>query len=1091
MLIDKYTELPYCPLKGQSNQVFGMGKSKGGRAAGHAGGSPQNRNASNIRAGGHHFDTRNLNNGSRNMGDTHSGMFRQSFAGHESSFHSAAPHYHGGHHNRPPYPKSNYHHHEENDFDYLYNQEQDQMNREIAELLEGRKNLENIGPSEASSNLRQVLKGLEGVKKKVKALGEAEDNEDDHHDPKPDLEKMTSTIIGAFDKAQKKTAKKAIGYALAKEKEASAMYEVGTMPDNDMLEAYKRQIRFEVETQLNQKSDELTILKKKFALLESDRNELHDKYSKVTVEHSRCEQVERELKLKLLQAEKELKALKDIIEDVKKGKVEKLNLSKEQQNTLKKSIQSPNSTAEVSEELMQKLQETRKEMKILKYQLENNGKKPPVGQFDNDNEDIELASGRVINPSKALKKNNNNAIDIGNVQAVEIEEKVMVNGKLVTQKKTVYKQLQKKVVTNSNGEKVEVEELVDVDANDVKVDSAGNISKINKTNSNGSGAKKQVKIVTKDKNGQEVTRWEDAAGDSDQDESEDEEEPVEKRTTSDGKVVKKVVKKDKNGREVVEWVPSTDPEDEPGVEESVGGMTIKTTDSGKTFAKVVTKDKNGNEVVNWVEVTQEQVNVLSGNGEGVTEIKGANGQVLKKTITVDENGKEKIEWMPTGPIIKSNASSKKSSAQNTARRQNGTVTLQEEVEEEVVVIDENGNKQIVKKKVIKTRQVKKTVDENGEEVIEEIVIDEATGQKKVVVKKLKDMHNVRLMEPGPVHYDSATEREKITARGSKKITKSRDTQTSFAVEELIQTALQSAGISGTALQEINKALAKQGVDLVKYAEEKKNRKSKGEGEEFEYVNIPGVGKKKVFFTKGDDFEEVEYVTKEGKKIKKKIPKGEKEDYEMNEQGELVYTGKKLQKFRTTNKKYQGHMTDEEEDLHNQSMESVISTDENGKPVKKYRPKRDFEPIGKAKKVTIDEYLREQEELESQRPPATKEEAQARAMYKAMLTKAKGDPKLMNLFKTYLKEKGVEIADEENFIADFDTFNEYMKHFRETHGKCGDNCMHLQRFYARIGYYPIWNNRVPLPMTKPEIANQKARNKVMSTSNSKLPEIKKT
>jgi len=163
VLIDKYTELPYCPLKGQPTQVFGMGKSKGGRAAGHQGGSP--RHASNIRTGAHHFDTRNLNNPSRNMGDTHSTMFRQSFAGHESSFHSAAPHFGGHHHhNHPPYPKSNYRHHEENDFDYLYNQEQDQMNREIAELLEGRKNLENIGPSEASSNLRQVLKGLEGVK---------------------------------------------------------------------------------------------------------------------------------------------------------------------------------------------------------------------------------------------------------------------------------------------------------------------------------------------------------------------------------------------------------------------------------------------------------------------------------------------------------------------------------------------------------------------------------------------------------------------------------------------------------------------------------------------------------------------------------------------------------------------------------------------------------------------------------------------------------------------------------------------------------------------------------------------------------------
>jgi len=318
---------------------MGVARNGGGRA------QPKG----NLRPGaGQNFETRSPQlNRSSHLGDTSStGMFRQSFGG-ENSFHSAAPPYRGGYPGHPPYPKSNYHNHHQEDFDYFYNQEQDQMNREIAELLEGRKNLENIGPSEASQNLRQVLKGLEGVKKKVKALGEAEDTDEDH--PKPDLEKMTSTIIGAFDKAQKKTAKKAIGYVLAKEKEGPGSHEVGTMPDNDMLEAYKRQLRFEVETQLSQKTDELMILKKKFALLESDRNDLHDKYTKVTVAHSRCEQVERELKMKLVQAEKELATLKEIIEEVKKGKVERLNLSKEQQNNLKKSVVGPANNADVSE----------------------------------------------------------------------------------------------------------------------------------------------------------------------------------------------------------------------------------------------------------------------------------------------------------------------------------------------------------------------------------------------------------------------------------------------------------------------------------------------------------------------------------------------------------------------------------------------------------------------------------------------------------------------------------------------------------------------------------------------------------------------
>ena len=107
-----------------------------------------------------------------------------------------------------------------------YQRESDQMQREIDELMEGKKNLENIGPSEVSTNLRQVLKGLTGFNKKLKAIG---DDDDVEYDPQNvDLNGMTDSILGAFGKAQKKTAKKAIGFYKSKEKDQSTT-DNGTM----------------------------------------------------------------------------------------------------------------------------------------------------------------------------------------------------------------------------------------------------------------------------------------------------------------------------------------------------------------------------------------------------------------------------------------------------------------------------------------------------------------------------------------------------------------------------------------------------------------------------------------------------------------------------------------------------------------------------------------------------------------------------------------------------------------------------------------------------------------------------------------------
>ena len=104
------------------------------------------------------------------------------------------------------------------------------------------------------------------------------------------------------------------------------------------MEAEKRSLRRDLEVQLNQKADELIFAKKKLTVMEQDRNTIHDKYSKISIEHAKCDQSQKEMRLKLVNMEKEITSYKQILEDVKKGKVDKLFLTKEQEAAFKKGM---------------------------------------------------------------------------------------------------------------------------------------------------------------------------------------------------------------------------------------------------------------------------------------------------------------------------------------------------------------------------------------------------------------------------------------------------------------------------------------------------------------------------------------------------------------------------------------------------------------------------------------------------------------------------------------------------------------------------------------------------------------------------------
>lgn len=354
VLVDKKTFLPYCEVrgKGQRTKQFHAAGSPGAEAPSNSRrGSPRQYIPSHIS-----FDTKARPAQLNSLGhlEPKNSLFKPKTLNSVNLSPSpyllprAPPQY------SPNFNSSdNYNSHLDPDSEMEnYRHESDLMQREIDDLLEGKKNLKNYDPSDISTSLKQVLRGLEGFKKKVKAMEEENENNEIEDESPVDLKGLTRDVIGAFEKAQKKTATKVIGYTKTRAEQAVGKREMGTMvkfkiimvlifvkPDPEILEAERNSYRKDLEKALEQSMEELSRTKKKMKLIEQDRNSLHDKYAKIALEHSRCEQTHKELQIKMNSTEKEHDNAKQLIEEVKRGKVDRLFLSKEQEDIVKKNIQ--------------------------------------------------------------------------------------------------------------------------------------------------------------------------------------------------------------------------------------------------------------------------------------------------------------------------------------------------------------------------------------------------------------------------------------------------------------------------------------------------------------------------------------------------------------------------------------------------------------------------------------------------------------------------------------------------------------------------------------------------------------------------------
>jgi hypothetical protein len=90
------------------------------------------------------------------------------------------------------------------------------------------------------------------------------------------------------------------------------------------------------------------------------------------------------------------------------------------------------------------------------------------------------------------------------------------------------------------------------------------------------------------------------------------------------------------------------------------------------------------------------------------------------------------------------------------------------------------------------------------------------------------------------------------------------------------------------------------------------------------------------------------------------------------------------------------------------------------------------------------------------------------MYIAMTQKTNLDSKIKQIFqKTSYNMEPTEEAQE---LIDFDTFNKFVSELQEDHQKkCGPECIHLQRFYSRIGYNSGIKKRQILQMTVQDVS----------------------
>ena len=100
----------------------------------------------------------------------------------------------------------------------------------------------------------------------------------------------------------------------------------------------------------------------------------------------------------------------------------------------------------------------------------------------------------------------------------------------------------------------------------------------------------------------------------------------------------------------------------------------------------------------------------------------------------------------------------------------------------------------------------------------------------------------------------------------------------------------------------------------------------------------------------------------------------------------------------------------------------------------------------------------------------------REMYRALERKVEMNPSIKNLFKKYIGRMHIEHSPErvqlmENnleFQIEYDDFSGYVKSFAQNHKKCGDSCIHLRRFFDKIGFQQLnpYGNRlvIALPTT---------------------------
>ncbi|KAL4479494.1 hypothetical protein ABPG72_011816 [Tetrahymena utriculariae] len=618
-----------------------------------------------------------------------------------------------------------------------------------------------------------------------------------------------------------------------------------------------------------------------------------------------------------------------------------------------------------------------------------------------------------------------------NGERIIIEEKIDKNGK-----KTI---TEKKITIGKDGKPIIEETIIDEKGNRIvktikqEVDAFGNVVTTEEAvDENGNKIIKKTKMIV-DKDGNQVKV----------------EEIIDANGNKITKYTKQIVDKDGNIITVEETV------DEYGnkITKKIKRMFDK---DGNEIIEEEIIDANGNRIIIRTKknkdgsVEEERYNPETGERIIVKKRIDANGREIIEETRIDKNGKS----VTTTKVISTDKFGNKIIEESYIDPETGQrVTVRKKVTKdkngndvvEETIIDENGNVKTVKKRVFK--------DKDGRDVIEEEITD-ADGKKyKIRTKVYKDADGNEIIEE-----------ERIDEFGNRVIVRRKKDKDGREIVEEIR--IDANGNKTVIHKVINKdGTIEETIIDAKGNITKTKRKQGTEDKEIQVNSIFGANSvvstqdlQRILVNLGCTEDDARMIV----------------DAIMNyiHKGTPFILGENMDDYAKLKNA---------QNKHNDNLKEL--KEQRKREMEEIRKKREEERVAKLKEIQAqkDARKRKQEEENDEDLDVIDDKMNEDEQAEALFKKLKNQKSMMGeLLRNIRNQLGLN-GDQEITL---EQFKEYMEKYKQVHSKCGENCPHLKRFYAKLGFIQNKYKRKFLKMKDTKINAFQGKN----SSKEKLPKI---